>query len=350
MPGQGCSTGNPIHSHGHSALARPGLVSSSLGTSGGHSARAVSLSGLVCWTRSQSSPVSTVSSLHPGRMETLRASNSRSGVSGDTATLLLASWRSLTDRVYQSAWNTWCDWCATRQIDSLGVLSEVLDFLTSQFRLARLYHTLGLYRSVMSMTLPPIDGVVVGPHPLVSHMLPGAYQSRPSQPCYGSMWNVQAVLDWFRNMSFTHESLKELTLRLTMLLALTGARRCSELQKLDVRFMDIIVNAASFGIPTFTQNQRVGDPAKQFVFPACPQHPPLCVDALRQYSARTERESFPPAAAASANPLLLSLRRPHKPVSPSTVAAEVAPHFHVGCWCGHHRFSDGTTFGATVLG
>eukprot|EP00117_Sycon_ciliatum_P020847 scpid110336/ scgid5713/ len=103
--------------------------------------------------------------------------------------------------------------------------------------------------------------------------------------------------------------------------------------------MDIIVNAASFGIPTFTQNQRVGDPAKQFVFPACPQHPPLCVDALRQYSARTERESFPPAAAASANPLLLSLRRPHKPVSPSTVAAEVAPHFHVGCWCGHHRFS-----------
>ena len=113
----------------------------------------------------------------------------------------------------------------------------------------------------MSMTLPPIDGVVV-PHPLVSHMLPGAYQSRPSQPCYGSMWNVQAVLDWFRNMSFIHESLKELTLRLTMLLALTGARRCSELQKLDVRFMDIIVNAASFGIPTFTQNQRVGDPAK----------------------------------------------------------------------------------------
>ena len=292
MPGQGCSTGDPIHSHGHSALARPGLVSSSLGTSGGHSARAVSLSGLVRWSRSQTSPVSTVSSLHPGRMETLRASNSRSGVSGDTANLLLASWRSLTDRVYQSAWNTWCDWCATRQIASLDVLSEVLDFLTSQFRRARLYHTLGLYRSAMSMTLPPIDGVVVGPHPLVSHILPGASHSRPSQPCYGRMWNVQAVLDWFRNMSFTHESLKELTLRLTMLLALTGARRCSELQKLDVRFMDIIVNTASFGIPTFTQNQRVGDPAKQFVFPACPQHPPLCVGALRQYSARTERE-FP---------------------------------------------------------
>ena len=97
----------------------------------------------------------------------------------------------------------------------------------------------------MSMTLPPIDGVVVGPHPLVSHMLPGAYQSRHSQPRYGSMWNVQAVLDRFRNMSFTHESLKELTLRLTMLLALTGARRCSELQKLDVRFMDNIVDAAS---------------------------------------------------------------------------------------------------------
>ena len=101
--------------------------------------------------------------------------------------------------------------------------------------------TVGYYRSALSMTLTPVpgvrvidgaervDGVVVGQHSIVSRLLKGAYHSRPPQPRYSSTWNVQTVLELFRahSPSSAEEPLKALTLRLAMLLTLSGARRCS---------------------------------------------------------------------------------------------------------------------------
>ena len=58
-------------------------------------------------------------------------------------------------------------------------LARVLDFLTDQFHLGQGYRILGCYRSALSMTVNPVDGVVIGQHPLVSHLLKGAYQSGP---------------------------------------------------------------------------------------------------------------------------------------------------------------------------
>jgi len=101
-----------------------------------------------------------------------------------------------------------------------------------------------------------------------------------------------------------------------MLLALTGARRSSELQKLDTQFMSFDGNVAVFGIPTLTKNQRPGDKAKEFRFSGFPSCPAICVvDTLRRYCARTTELRSGPK-----QPLLLSFRKPHKPVTSSTIA------------------------------
>ena len=167
-------------------------------------------------------------------------------------------------------------------------VASVLDFLTDQFHLRREHRTLGCYRSALSMTMDPVDGVVVGQHPLVSRLLSCAYQARPPQPRYSDTWDVQSVLDHLKSAPLAEESLKALTLRLAMLLALTGARRSSELQKLDVRFMTITDAKATFGIPGLVKNQRVGDKTREFTFPAFPDCPALCVvRTLRHYCERT---------------------------------------------------------------
>jgi len=54
---------------------------------------------------------------------------------------------------------------------------------------------------------------------------------RPTRPNYNFIWDVEKVL------SFHSISDKELTLKLTMLLALTAASRASEICNLDIRYL-----------------------------------------------------------------------------------------------------------------
>ena len=138
------------------------------------------------------------------------------------------------------------------------------------------------------MTLSSVDGVVVGQHPLVSRLLKGAYNLRPPQPCYSLTWDVQSVLDTLKSTPPAPETLKQLTQRLTMLLALTGARRCSELQKLDVRHMSVSGGFVRFTLPTLAKNQRPGDKPKEYTFPAFPDCHRLCmVRTITMYLERT---------------------------------------------------------------
>ena len=178
--------------------------------------------------------------------------------------------------VYQFAWQKWCSWSHSREVDSLAApLVEVLNFLTSPLHVGSEYRTLGCYCSVLSMTFTPVEGVGVGQHPMVSHPLKGVYHIHPPEPRSFSTWNVQAVLKFISvhpSLSAEH-SPKAITLGLAMLLALTSARRRSGIQ-LDVTFMTISDEEITFAIPTLTKNQREGDATKEFSFAAYPIHPP----------------------------------------------------------------------------
>ena len=108
-----------------------------------------------------------------------------------------SSWHPLsrrpgTERAYRSAWQQWTSWCSQREIAPLcPSLGKVLDFLTKLFYRGRQNRTLSGYRSALSMTLSPINGVLVGQHPLVSRLLKGAYHSWPPQPRYRFTWDVE---------------------------------------------------------------------------------------------------------------------------------------------------------------
>ena len=83
------------------------------------------------------------------------------------------------------------------------------------------YRTINLYRSTISMTHAPVDGCVIGSHPIISRFNKGIFQLRMPTPKYLVTWDVSVVLGYLKTSSPKNSlSLKQSTLKLAMLMAL----------------------------------------------------------------------------------------------------------------------------------
>ena len=72
----------------------------------------------------------------------------------------------------------------------------------------------------------------------ISALLAGVYNIRPPQPRYTFIWDVKKVIDFLATLNSSRElKLEDLTLKLTMLLALTSAARASEIGFLDILYL-----------------------------------------------------------------------------------------------------------------
>ena len=114
-------------------------------------------------------------------------------------------------------------------------MGHVANFLTTMLNDRDLkYSTLNLHRSAISAYHPPIEGFQVGQHPLIMRLLKGAFNKKPPQPRYTQTWDVNQVLEEIKRLGPNESlTLKALSLKLAMLLALTTVSRSSELHKLD---------------------------------------------------------------------------------------------------------------------
>ena len=155
--------------------------------------------------------------------------------SEQASALILASWRKNTEAAYSCSWKRWQQWCSLHGFESVcASLSVIIEFLSSEFTEGKQYRTLNSYCSAISMTHQPIDGVLVGKHPLICRLLKGIYNSRPPQPKFSTTWDVGKILDYIRSLGPTGLlNLRQLTHKLAMLLALVYTSRASELHALD---------------------------------------------------------------------------------------------------------------------
>jgi hypothetical protein len=159
-----------------------------------------------------------------GGMESVRRSKESLGLSKEAAKLLTEGWREGTRAVYNTAWERWTSWCNAREIDPLQAsLANITQFLTDLFGQGLQYSTINGYRSAMSAIHPPIDDHPVGQHPIITQIMAGVFNKRPPMPKYNKTWEVSTVLEHVKSLG-PNESLtmKELTHKLTMLLALTA--------------------------------------------------------------------------------------------------------------------------------
>ena len=174
------------------------------------------------------------------------------------------------------------------------------------------------------MTHPPIDGVVIGKHPLISRFMRGVFNNRPPQPRYNFTWDVAKVLSHIRSLG-TNDTLpmKELTHKLATILALANASRSSEIHALDVKYMTVSHTGVTFTLKKLTKSSRPGKQCSLF-YPSLQQDPLLCpVLTLRNYLSRTAKYRKD-----QSTNLFLAVVKPYRPVHKSTIARWIKTLIH----------------------
>jgi hypothetical protein len=90
------------------------------------------------------------------------------------------------------------------------------------------YRSINLHRLSISMTLPYINGVAVGSHPLISRMCKGSFAKRPHPRKVPSVWVPTPVLDIFMHWRLPM-SYAQLVRKCAFILAILSGRRLSDL-------------------------------------------------------------------------------------------------------------------------
>ena len=111
-------------------------------------------------------------------------------------------------------------------------VTDVLEFLYTQIHLS--YASLNTARSALSYIIS-FDKVPAGQHPLVRRFLKGVFERKPPLNRHFDICDVKTVLDFLKTFSRNRcLCLKDLTLKLTMLLALVTIQRKQTLVRLKI--------------------------------------------------------------------------------------------------------------------
>ena len=169
-----------------------------------------------------------------GRLESVRGCYTATGLSQQAADLLVAGWSQGTNTAYESGWRHWTSWCESRHVDPFsGGIQPFLDFVGDLFAEGLQYRTINTIHSAISMTHDPIENLPSSGEEIDE----GYLQLKAPQPRYSNTWEVSRVLRYLSGLGANSSlSLKVLSGKLALLMALVTASRTLELLALDLRY------------------------------------------------------------------------------------------------------------------
>ena len=229
----------------------------------------------------------------PSGLACIRDRLSGEGISKGASDLILNSRRKGTTHTYESAWKKWSLWCGRRSVDpSICPVDHVLDYLAEMFQNGSPYKTIALHRSAISAYHVPIAVgqavTTVGRHPHVSSLVSGVHNLRPPQAKYSFTWDIEVVLRLFKSWPLD-PSPKQMTYKVTTLLALIGVPRGAELHLFDLNFLADFGHKILFELPGTVKNVKEGKKPAPLEFNKHEQDVKLCpVSCVRKYIALTE--------------------------------------------------------------
>ncbi len=228
--------------------------------------------------------------------------------------VIMASWREGTKKQYCTYLTKWKQFCDERNINWLDAeVEQGIDFLAYLFEQKLSYSAINSARSALSALLTPKDGMAFGEHRLVCRFLKGVFEIKPSLPKYMEIWDVEQVLTYLRSLNF-ELSLKQLTHKLVMLLAILTGQRCQTLHKLDLKLMQRLPEKFIFTIGAKLKHTRPGTHQKPIELLSYTDKDLCVVHHLEEYIRRTA------TIRKDKSQLLISYIKPHNPVSKDTIA------------------------------
>lgn len=192
----------------------------------------------------------------------------------------------------------------------------MLDFLTFLFHSGLSYESINTARSALSAIGIVVDGFSVGQHPLIRRFCKGSFNLRPPKVRYSEIWDVGKTIKYLKTLfPVKLLSLKMLTLKLAMLIALTQASRAQSLQLLTLQNLR---EGSEFYVLQYKQSLKQSKPGRPVPYVTLKAFTPdrsLCVvHTLKEYIDRTrtlrnEEQS-----------LFISYLKPHAAVTSSTIS------------------------------
>ncbi len=214
------------------------------------------------------------------------------GFSEQVISTLQKAVRSSTSKIYDRQWTSFSCWCHKRDVDPhMAPISYVLGFLQYLMNVGLEFNSINVYRSAISRFHFGVDGLPVGKHPLVSRFMKGVFNVKPTVKVLLPSWKLDVVFDVLQKPPFeplAEASLKCLTLKTVFLVAITTAKRCSELQALGRVEPYIRIEKKSVRLRTVVgflpKTARPGHLGNDIVIPSfCKKNKLLCPKRALQY-------------------------------------------------------------------
>lgn len=254
-------------------------------------------------------------------LSAIRAQLGAQGISEKGTEIIMASWKTGTQKQYSPHIKRWTMFCNRGNINPLHPsVANILNFLALTFHRGVGYESVNTARGSLSALGIVVEGCTAGSHPLVNRFMKGVFNLRPSMPRYAATWDVTLVLQWIRNKEPLHSLLlKDLTLKLVMLMALTQAARIQTLHLLILRNIHFSEDSVSILLGGSIKQCRPKFNVRTIEFKAYPKDNRLCVfKTIKMYLERTEKLRV--ESDNMDGKLLISYIKPHRSVSKDTVA------------------------------
>lgn len=153
---------------------------------------------------------------------------------------------------------------------------------------------------------------------MVKRLLKGVFEDKPSLPRYGKTWDLNVLLCYLRTLpAYDKISLKELTCKLAVLIAILSGQRCQTIHALSIEgnCMSLEDDKCTFFVDKLLKHSRPGMHLKPIELRAYSPDPNLCVVlCLKAYLKITADIRQNETA------LFLTYQKPHKAASKDTIS------------------------------
>ena len=145
-----------------------------------------------------------------------------------------------TRTAYGAKWSVFEEWCLARSppvVPFQASVADILTFLQDRLDLGNAFSTIKVYLAAISACHLGFDGKTVGKQPLVCQFIKGALRDHPVSRSLFPTWDLVLVLDSLSRPPFEPletVELRFLTFKTVLLVALTTAKRVSDIHALSV--------------------------------------------------------------------------------------------------------------------
>jgi len=256
-------------------------------------------------------------------MQDIRKTITDESIPADIADIIMQSWRQITQKQYDVYLRKWTKFCTTRQINPVQpTVNSVLQFLHKLYTDDFSYSSINTARSALAnyvMDKPLyLSKYTISTHPMISRFMKRIFNYRKSTPRYTETRDVDAVLRHLEQLPSVEQlTLKELSLKLVILLALTSGKRYQTLSLLNTEHMKKTENCFPFTLTGHVKQNRPDHTTSSFFVRKFSDKKLCLYTTLEAYLEVTKnlRKNY--------TNLLISFAKPHKPVGTSTIGRRI---------------------------